>query len=368
MKTMSRAVSNNNKLNPWLDICRAMAIMFVIVSHGRHFLTPSFPFLNSLKFTGFLGVELFFILSGFLIGRILINSAERNNDNNFSWIRNFWARRWIRTYPNYFVFILINILLIYFLYGAWQPDTYKYFVFAQALITPHPSFFAEAWSLAVEEIFYLTSPVVIWALIKLGNKPRAAILITVMIFFFLPLIARGLVAVNTDWSFGQIRSVTLLRLDSIMIGVFVAWVYYEFPAYRKTLKSLSWLASMLFFYTIYVVSGPEKILDDSIFYKIFLFDIANIGCAGIIVIGLNFSPHQLVNAVFSRIARWSYAAYLTNLPVYALVRKYLPLEATVANQTIQLLVYIFFTLFSAFIIYTFFERRVLIFRDKVTSR
>ncbi|WP_369690182.1 acyltransferase family protein [Pseudomonas sp. AU12215] len=54
--------------NQWLDICRSLAISLVLLSHGRHFLTPAFPAAQNFKFGGFLGVELFFVLSGFLIG------------------------------------------------------------------------------------------------------------------------------------------------------------------------------------------------------------------------------------------------------------------------------------------------------------
>ncbi|WP_421158810.1 acyltransferase family protein [Aeromonas dhakensis] len=68
-------LNNFSKANRWLDICRASAILLVLLSHGRRLLFPIFPDAQFLKFGGFLGVEIFFVLSGFLIGSILIDKS-----------------------------------------------------------------------------------------------------------------------------------------------------------------------------------------------------------------------------------------------------------------------------------------------------
>ena len=138
-----------NKLNPWLDVCRSMAIMLVLLSHGRLFLTGVFPELNLLKFGGFLGVELFFVLSGFLIGRIILEKLHASSDG-YRWIPSFWFRRWMRTYPSYVIFLFLNIFFIGNIRPESYPELLKFLTFTQSLLTPHPSFFGEAWSLAVE--------------------------------------------------------------------------------------------------------------------------------------------------------------------------------------------------------------------------
>jgi len=96
--------------NRWLDVCRALAITLVVFSHGRRLLTPFVPSLDVLKFGGFLGVELFFVLSGFLIGRILLSHLQR--ESTFSWVPKFWVRRWARTLPAYWFYIALNLTLL----------------------------------------------------------------------------------------------------------------------------------------------------------------------------------------------------------------------------------------------------------------
>lgn len=148
------------KLNPWLDLCRSLAIIMVILSHGRVFLLPALPSSQYLKFGGFLGVELFFVLSGFLIGRIIFDKIEKS-DTAFGWIPSFWFRRWMRTYPSYILFLILNLLLIDNIRPDAQPNLLAFSTFTQSLTIPHPSFFGEAWSLAVEEVFYFSFPIVI---------------------------------------------------------------------------------------------------------------------------------------------------------------------------------------------------------------
>ncbi|HEP1041955.1 TPA: acyltransferase family protein [Serratia marcescens] len=75
-------------LNPWLDLCRSAAIIMVILSHGRTFLLSAFPAAQTFKFGGFLGVELFFVLSGFLIGRIIFEKVKAAR-TPFGWIPAF---------------------------------------------------------------------------------------------------------------------------------------------------------------------------------------------------------------------------------------------------------------------------------------
>ena len=60
------------------------------------------------------GVELFFVLSGFLIGGILIKTFQKDNSFGIKTISNFWIRRWFRTLPNYDLILILNIIVVYF--------------------------------------------------------------------------------------------------------------------------------------------------------------------------------------------------------------------------------------------------------------
>jgi peptidoglycan/LPS O-acetylase OafA/YrhL len=83
-----------------LDLLRAIAISLVLLAH----------FVKAFDKLGFWGVELFFALSGFLIGKILWNSFNQNQYYSFPLIINFWQRRWWRTIPNYWLFLLVMIV------------------------------------------------------------------------------------------------------------------------------------------------------------------------------------------------------------------------------------------------------------------
>ncbi|EPU1382254.1 acyltransferase family protein, partial [Klebsiella pneumoniae] len=190
----------NTKLNHWLDFCRALAISLVLLSHGRTFLVPLMPETNIFKFGGFLGVELFFVLSGFLIGRILIEKIN-NQESHREWIPSFWLRRWLRTYPSYILFLFINIILIFSIRPDIFPSVLRYLTFSQSLLSPHPSFFGEAWSLAVEEIFYLITPLLFWVFFALTNNKKTSINLAIVVLITLPLALRINAAFNSSLTF-----------------------------------------------------------------------------------------------------------------------------------------------------------------------
>jgi len=94
-----------------LDSLRAIAILLVLMAH----------FVNKLDFLGLYGVELFFSLSGFLIGGILYRSMASEHCWSFKHVKSFWVRRWWRTLPNYYLFLLVSIPFHYFVTKGGYP-------------------------------------------------------------------------------------------------------------------------------------------------------------------------------------------------------------------------------------------------------
>ncbi|KNB60135.1 acyltransferase family protein [Chryseobacterium sp. Hurlbut01] len=92
-----------------LDILRAAAILFVMITHTNNFMLRDIYFYAKMIYDG---VGIFFVLSGFLIGRILIIQLEEHQCNMKN-LLHFWMKRWSRTLPNYFLFLFLLIIIEY---------------------------------------------------------------------------------------------------------------------------------------------------------------------------------------------------------------------------------------------------------------
>lgn len=353
--------SGSVKNNHWLDLCRASAILLVLLSHGRHLLFPIFPDAQLFKFGGFLGVEIFFVLSGFLIGSILIEKSTESR-SRWRWIPHFWGRRFLRTYPSYLLFLFCNLLVI----NTWRPESmpeslWYYITFTQSLLSAHPSFFGEAWSLVIEEIFYFLIPIIMlfyWRDSAMQSLLNA--LFTLLIFsFFMRVIV---VYVQPELTFNQIRSTALLRLDSIMFGVLTSYFYYHGASIWRgvLIKAAPWFS--LFLLPVVIISmQPDKIIDESLSLKVLLFPMASISAVGLLVVGINWKIN-IFYGLIRPVARWSYSAYLVNLLVLSAMNFYLP-QVTFNTAVFYWFGFISITLLISFIMYNFFEKNILLWRD-----
>ena len=303
--------------NPWLDFCRALAIALVLLSHGRRLLMPLFPCLDVLKFGGFLGVELFFVLSGFLIGRILLNHLQQ--EPGFSWVPKFWLRRWARTLPAYWFYVGLNLVLLAI---GWRTagdfSLWRYLTFTQNLVSAHPSFMPEAWSLSIEELFYFGTPLLMTSLaISRGGERGfiASATLTLLIFFAL---RTGItLTINPEFDEG-LRKVALLRLDAIAIGLLLAWWLRPHGSLASGGTPSGWwiaLGLICFLAAAALTMLPNAWIEGSLLLKLALFPMAGFGAAALIGWGLPRRLPDLIARTGSFIAAISYSAYLANLAV-----------------------------------------------------
>ncbi|NQY05998.1 MAG: acyltransferase, partial [Flavobacteriaceae bacterium] len=168
-----------------LDVIRFVAISAVIFAHIGPFIKNHFWNLyEMLNRIGFLGVEIFFVLSGFLIGNLLYKRFVIEKPTKKS-ILHFWVRRWFRTLPNYYLVLLINIVvlaIVKYQLPNFEParDIWKYFFFAHNLHSEQIVFFPESWSLSIEEYAYLIGPIMLYgaAFFFKNNRKIAFILAT----------------------------------------------------------------------------------------------------------------------------------------------------------------------------------------------
>lgn len=209
-------IKDNIKYYPALDGLRGVAVTFVVLYHNFNF-TDRF-------FFGWLGVDLFFVLSGFLITTILLDSL-----NNPHYFRNFYARRSLRIFPLYYLVLLIFFVVFpllqlfpkrmeYFInHQLWFWFYLQNWLFSFRNPPPGSNMLVHFWSLAVEEQFYLIWPLVIFLLRK-----TKVLLVFMILFLILVVTIRGIVYSYHIQNFNYPALYTFTRVDGICIGAIVA--------------------------------------------------------------------------------------------------------------------------------------------------
>jgi peptidoglycan/LPS O-acetylase OafA/YrhL len=233
-------------------------------------------------------VELFFVLSGLLIGNIIIKEVV--DEQTFS-LTTFWKRRWYRTIPNYFLFLALNIF--YLLTVTYSPTpTWKYFLFMQNFAWEHPPFFPESWSLAVEEIFYLLFPLLVVLLIKVKCNPKRALLLAGL-FILLSSTALRFVHVyvnNPNWYRG-VRTVVIYRLDALMYGILLAlYLHHSKTIKRRTKYALCAASAALLLASAVVFFWADR--DQDFFSRTGLFSMTTLGFAFMIPAIMDLPPPE----------------------------------------------------------------------------
>ena len=146
-----------------LDSLRALAILLVFAHHYQLFVSrePTFGWMSVLGWTG---VDLFFVLSGYLIANPLLKGLTGGQTLSFG---RFYARRLMRTLPCFYVVLAAYVLLPGQLGGREPPPLWRFLSFTQNIGLQPGTAFSHAWSLCVEEQFYLLLPLTLWALLRL---------------------------------------------------------------------------------------------------------------------------------------------------------------------------------------------------------
>lgn len=219
---------------PGLDTLRAVAILMVMLYHLGGFLPEG---LHGVGRYGWMGVDLFFVLSGYLIGSQLLKPyrvAERPS------LREFYRRRAYRILPAYLV-----VLLLYVAWPAWReaamlPPLWQMLTFTSNLFfDPHHRAFSHSWSLCVEEHFYLVLPLLVLWMMRRPSLGKTVLSIGAVVGFglvlrgyeLLPLLApfgwKGGRQIPEDFYpffFRYLYYPTYTRLDGLVAGVTLALI------------------------------------------------------------------------------------------------------------------------------------------------
>lgn len=364
-----------------LDILRGLAIILVMYEHGNNLLPHQITKYLTIPSPSIDGVSIFFVLSGFLIGGILLKII---NTSGFTIkdILNFWIRRWLRTIPNYYFILFILIIYQVFISKEIEHVDFRYFIFSQNLYQPHPLFFPEAWSLSIEEWFYLLFPILTYVLFARLKNKNTSVIIAAIVFLIVPLILRiikyNLHIGEMDWDI-NFRKIIIFRLDSLMYGIIGAYISTFRKEFWKRIRKIGLIISGLTITFLIIYSSLN--LDRQIFDTIYHFNIESVA----VLFALPFfselksTEFKTVANIFTFISLISYSMYLINL---ILIREiavpsilnFLGFSHGIShfmNGIIYLLQYFLFwflTIFFAYFMYIYFELPIMNLRNHLKIR
>jgi peptidoglycan/LPS O-acetylase OafA/YrhL len=245
------------------------------------------------------GVDLFFVLSGWLIGTLYWKELKRFE--NVSLLR-FWFRRWARTIPPYLVVLLLAWLAVYV--ARREPFDWRYLLFIQNYSQQLP-FFSVSWSLCVEEHFYVFLPLLLLPF----ARSRAGIILLFGLLILSAPIGRWWVSQNgLDEAFGFQHTATHLRLEGLVLGFGAAYLPVFMPNAWKSVQRHSRVALG----AAIVLLSIFLLLNDLWQFRIGL-TLLSVGLLSLTIFFLSRKPGRLAS---SRAVGWiavsSYSIYLTH--------------------------------------------------------
>jgi peptidoglycan/LPS O-acetylase OafA/YrhL len=278
-------VSLPNSRNQSLDVLRGIAVLMVIVDHYSLLIQSTSRLLETFG----RGVDLFFVLSGFLISGLLFTEYKSVGNLN---VWRFWIRRGFKIYPAFYVFLSIA--------GALGLMTGKELLHEGFFLQGYAShFWFHTWSLAVEEHFYFSLPLLLWLLMRVSRNhanpfrllPKISILVSVLCC------ALRISAIHHAKQYGI---ATHLRMDALFAGVALGYFcHFDSKSFREA-KS-AWVLIIGIFIALLLFCMP------------FCYQMTFAYLASLLIVAwaANRTPHNGYMCIpFAFVGRHSYSIYL----------------------------------------------------------
>lgn len=368
---------------PALDGVRALAVLMVVLHHSVRFKEPEGVVeqaVLTIATTGWIGVDLFFVLSGFLITGILLEQQDAPN----RW-RAFLWRRVVRIFPLYYAFLfLLFVVMPAFGSHRFCPGPTarlshwlylsNYWIAQQGWSPRVPN---HLWSLAIEEQFYLLWPVVVWALGAAGLRR-----LVVAMLLLTPFVRWGLAYVGTPYV--ALYTMTHTRWDGLAVGALVALAMRSpggltaWRGHAQAMAAACFGTMALWAYTLNGVS-PES---TSWWHQGPLYSVITWGFGAALVLLLTAPPDHLAQRMMrarwlAQIGTYSYAVYVLHpVVVYGLrVAHLAPGQRALRDSAtfvpmllLHFVVVTALTLVAAWVSWHLLEKRFLALKDRVPYR
>lgn len=346
---------------PQLDGLRGIAIAMVLVFHfagGVSGIQPQFPLLLALPVNfGWMGVDLFFVLSGFLIGGILLDARQAPN-----YFRVFYVRRICRIFPMYFVSLIAILLVSHFTHYPELQSLLHPLIPWQASVTFTQNFWmafhndtgaialTPTWSLAVEEQFYLTLPALIYFV-----NPRRLKWVLAGGIVLAPLIRLAIFIANRRLIYSMAYLLPC-RMDSLLLGVAVAY-FLRLPGARRYLhrhRSQLWTSiEVLTCICVWLMLDPSQYSPRVLLLG---YDVLGLLFSGVLIVSL--MDEKVANCLRSKwlmsLGGISYCIYLIHELVLGMT--YILLKRFTTSWAITSITALAFTIGIAKISWQYFEK------------
>ena len=355
MKLLTRlhaleTISSSKRISS-IDIFRSMAIISVVLFH-----------FNGLLPKGYLGVDLFFVISGFLIGGIL--TKEFNNKKPVNFFK-FIVQRGFKVWPSYYTFFIVGSLLARFLYDTVDPtqivqfnltDMPRYLFFYQNYTgAPWHYSFDHIWSLCIEEHFYILLPIVFIIAQRINKKEVLIALVILMILGGITSKFFMFFYTNSKDTYCATNN----RIDALSWGVLLNFsIVYSEDFFRRKKNSILLILSGAVLLTIAILTD---ILDASGLFSKLLFHSITPLCFALLIGGAYYYDFSKLK-ILRFIAYYSYNWYLWH-PIFV---KYILFH--LGYTGLGLFVYLVFSFLFAMIFTIFVEETFLAKRDGVITR
>ena len=348
-----------------LDFMRCCAVLMAIFFHGLYYYNSEFPMLpDHFYFVMMWAIVIFFVLSGFIIGNMLIKMYLGADGFKAAEVIRFWKRRWIRTLPAYYLMLGVNIAMLQLPGYRGDGFSWHYLVFIQNFAWRQPTFFPETWSLTIEEWFYFLFPVFIavFSVLLIKRMEKKKIILAVIIFSILLFTAFRFAYVvqnNPDFDWG-LRKIVLYQLDGLIYGVLAAWVFRFYKDHfvsGKLKYFVSGIVAIIAWYILY------RLMPHNPYIKIFWFSFTSFGFSAMIPYMYYFDIGlKPLKAIITHVALLSYSCSLIYLTMIQQTTLILYMPDTFFTGTINFIGYISIVLLLSTLMYNFFERPILLMR------
>lgn len=345
---------NHKRRDENLDLLRAIAIVVVVIYHFAILWPIENEVVRRCTSLGNYGVDLFFILSGFLIGGLYF--SERKANGNVDGLR-FWFRRALRTMPPYFAILPVAWLAVYI--ARREPFAWQYLIFLQNYMKEMP-FYLASWSLCVEEHFY----VLLVPLLGICFRLKISVAAVLLVLIPLPALLRWFDPNSLPYMpFGYAEAATHLRISGILMGVLSAYLLsYHEDLWNRLKRIARWislpLVAIFFSIPFWTAKGAHYLAPE----------LAALTSACVLCAIQGNVPSRLARSrVVFWVANTSYSVYLTHglaFHVGILVGKKLPFLPSLA----VLFVWIVLAMVSGFVFWFFVERNAIRIRDYLVPK